>query len=205
MDYSSRDRASIFERFIKPKFPTEYWIHTGDFTNEEVATIQQGYQNWEPVLQRLTGTPFHFRFMGYALTPVDGFDNVHIILRVSLSEPKLASTYLLFTQSGKPIPGGDMEISSNKSFHTMDQWHLKGIRMYFSGCLEAIVTHEVGHLMGLNHSLNPDDIMYPQETMTNCAVRKPSANDEYALEQFYLNYLTNFDFTKNFNKDETNF
>lgn len=188
-------RSEWFTQFIKPKFPTEYTIYPGQFTEEEIQTIHQGYQNWEPVIQRLSGTSFRFRFMGEAAHPFNPNDSVHVVLRSDLEGQRVGQAHVLF---GFPPPsGGDIQIDNEKWFHTADQSHMWGLRLIVSNCLEAVVTHEVGHLIGLNHSENPDDIMYPNETMTNCSIRKPSANDERALEALYIRYLQNFDFTKN--------
>lgn len=188
-------RREWFERFIQPKFPTEYYIYPGQFTQEEVQTIHQGYQNWEPVLQRLTETAFKFRFMGYGTYTFNRYDAIHIVLKSPLESGTMGMAHLL---GGRTSKGGDIAISQDSWFHTTDQSHLYGFRLFFSHCLEFVVAHEVGHLIGLNHSKNPEDIMYYSETMTNCSVRKPSANDERALEALYIRYLENFDFTKNF-------
>ena len=200
--YSTHSRSDFFERFIKPKFPTEYYIYPGQFTQEEIQTIHLGYQNWEPIIQRLTGTAFRFRFMGYAAYPFNSEDAVHVVLRSSLEGQIVGRAHLLGSPGYTPTSGGDIVISNDKSFHTADQVHAWGLRLIFSNCLEAVVTHEVGHLMGLNHSNSSDDIMYPNETFTNCSTRKPSANDERALGLLYIRYLSNFDFTKNFDSSD---
>ncbi len=196
-------RRELFERFIQPKFPTEYIIYPEQFTEEEVQTIHQGYQNWEPVIQRLTGTIFRFRFMGYEAHPFDPNDTVHVVLKKTLKDEILGRAHLLGKPGSSATPGGDIVINEDKEFHMADQYHIWGLRLMVSNCLEALVTHEVGHLMGLDHSQNSEDIMYPTETLTNCETRKPSANDERALEALYIRYLKNFDFTKNFDSSES--
>ena len=196
-------RGEWFEKFIQPTFPTEYYIYPGQFTAEEVQTIHQGYENWEPIIQRLTGTDFHFRFMSYAAYPFNSDDTIHVVLKKSLGGNTVGRAHLLGGPGYKTVPGGDIEIDQDKWFHTADQYHIWGLRVIASNCLEAVVTHEVGHLMGLDHSSNSGDIMYPNETLAGCSTRKPSANDERALETLYMLYLENFDFTKNFDSSDS--
>lgn len=201
--YYPYSRRELFEKFIQPKFPTEYYIYPGHFTQEEAQSIHQGYQNWEPIIQRLTGTSFRFRFMGYVAYPFNPDDTIHVVLKKSLEGKIVALTYLLGSPGYTVLPGGDIAIDQDRRFHTADQYHVWGLRIIVSNCLESVVTHEVGHLMGLNHSTNSDDIMYPNETMANCSTRKPSANDERALESLYIRYLENFDFTQNFDSSDS--
>ncbi|MBI2608931.1 MAG: matrixin family metalloprotease [Deltaproteobacteria bacterium] len=192
-----QERKEIFNQYIKPIFPSEYYIQDNAFTKEEIETIQQGFKNWEPIIRKLTATNFHFKYLGLADFPTDSGDQVHIVRREAFDEPhehKLAKAHHLLDENGNwSSVGGDIVINEWYGFHTQDQWHMEGLReVFFSFCLEGIVTHEVGHLIGMQHSNHKEDIMYFKRIPV--CDRKPTPHDEQVLGFVYLQYLRHLKF-----------
>lgn len=188
--FPPQERSRIFEEFLRPKFPQAYYIQKGVFTEQQIQAIHRGFANWEPIIQEFSATSFTFKFMGFSEAPYDLYDDIHIVRMGKLSESILGLSEYPFTKLQKgffaEVPGGDIRINQNSQYHT------EGNEPGYP--LERLMTHEVGHLIGLSHTEDEEDVMYPtlKKWDINCK-NTPSEGDIMELERVYVKYLKNFD------------
>ncbi|MBI2608693.1 MAG: matrixin family metalloprotease [Deltaproteobacteria bacterium] len=196
--FPPQTRSRVFEEFLRPKFPQAYYIQKGVFTEKQIRAIHKGFKNWEPIIQELSATSFTFKFMGFSDASYNIYDNIHIVRMAELDSnvlglgvyPFTKKTYGFFAE----IPGGDILINQNFRYHTEKGWTLADVLNFNhpSYCLERLVTHEVGHLIGLEHVKNKEDVMYPSVSSRSTR-SSPSEGDIMELERVYIKYLKNFD------------
>jgi hypothetical protein len=164
-------------------FPKEYYISPA-FTAEEQESIHQGFKNWEPAISEALQTNFEFTFKGTITASVDPLDNIHLItFDNSVTNAILGRTHLLVDNpaTDNVISGGDILIQ-DIDFITADEWQDPyNSEKYYKPCLESVMTHEIGHLVGLKHSQNYNDIMFEQ-AVNGCFKHLPTSNDVQALK-----------------------
>ncbi len=81
---------------------------------------------------------------------------------------------------------GDAALTGKISFNTQSQWvGLSGFRRYPGGFpgRGAMITHEIGHALGLGHVTNPDEVMYP--VASNGSPTGLEAGDVAGLKALY--------------------
>ena len=120
--------------------------NTQDVGNEESA-VTQAAKTWSSC-----GACFTFDYGGLTLSSSTGKDDENIILWSNqLSHPILAQTNLWYT----PSTGCILEIDCE--FNDSESWSTNGIDDFD---IETVMLHEFGHYLCLDHSNDPQAIMY---------------------------------------------
>lgn len=133
------------------------------------ADIKQACQNWEPA--------FHFDYYGYRPKKLEIRDHHLIYIKVA----KLKNNP---NKAGKVLANTDRLFVRNEYFqnHSLtisinDAAYCKSSNAF----IVTIITHELGHAIGLKHSNNPKDLMYWYLTKPK-KLRKDETN---AVKQLY--------------------
>lgn len=160
-------RDSVLRRWpVRVGAPIRVWLEparrglTGGVSDRErVARIRSAFRRWEKV-----GVPVRFAFTR---------DTAEAEVRVrwvdSLPGPRAGFIRWTSDEQGW-LTGADVALARRDSAH----------RAYPLDVLDAVVTHEVGHLLGLEHSPDPADVMAAQ-----VQARAPSERDRATARVLY--------------------
>jgi hypothetical protein len=122
---------------------------------------------------------FRYTYGGRVRDTTTGYDNRNVMLfRDASSGSALATTYSWW--SGTTLVDSDIVVW-DEAFHFYTG---------SSGCsngayLEDVLTHELGHALGLNHSDNTAATMYPSYRLCSTGMRTLSADDISAAQSLY--------------------
>jgi hypothetical protein len=166
--------------------PIPYWIDSR-FSADENAAIQAAFETWAQV----RGTPVHFVCMG-TLRAADGAasDGNNVVVR-SPSELQwsekgvLALTVRPLTadtgSAGEPRAYADTDILLD--FSGRVAWSTTGATGTHD--LQSVVTHEVGHMLGLNDVDDPAQVMYHISNQAELRKRFLAWGDQEAVLAAY--------------------
>jgi hypothetical protein len=139
------------------------------------SAIQTGMDVWNTT----GGTPFRFNYAGRVNDTTTGFDGRNVMLfRPDSNGSAIATTYAWADSNGL----ADTDIvfwDGGFTFFTGS-----------SGCtggayIEDIVTHELGHSLGLLHSTFTDATMYPYYSSCSMDLRTLSSDDIAGAQSLY--------------------
>src|SRR5215472_3413211 len=145
---------------VWPSMPIEYWINQSGSTQtsngSEFEAVKAAFSTWQNV--SIANVSFHYA--GTTPVPTVGQDGLNVITfvdnTVPLGSDTVASTFSFFTvdATGKLIiQEADIAISTSIGFAT------NGDPQKYD--LQGVLTHEIGHLLGLDHSALLSSVMTP--------------------------------------------
>jgi hypothetical protein len=135
--------------------PIRFWMDER-FSRPEIDAIRAAFATW----QRDPGSDVTFVFMGTTPTPDRAVDDGrNVIVRSARSIPAGATTALAMTV--RTLDGGTRTYRDTDvvlDFSGRYRWSLDGERL--SQDLQGVMTHEIGHMLGLEDVTDPDQVMY---------------------------------------------
>jgi hypothetical protein len=138
-------RDSSLSRWHVGGKPLKVWIKPTstiqDFTPDYVVRVRQAFQQWETV-----GTGLHFAF-----EPDSSRADVHITWTDRFQEPISGRTRWARDSDWWIVDASIVLAVHHHEGETLD-----------CDAMGAIALHEVGHLIGLDHTADPDAIMSPK-------------------------------------------
>src|SRR4051812_45141149 len=163
--------------------PVPYWINqkgAADIPNDsDLTAVQASFQTWQDIESA------RIQFLYRGLTPVAtvGRDGINLVTFADNSAPlgtsiiaatfsyfKLENGVLLFDES-------DIAVNPNLSFSTSGENNKYDI--------QSVVTHEVGHLLGLDHSPMLSSVMVPFGVASQLAQRTLAYDDIAGATEMY--------------------
>jgi Matrixin/IPT/TIG domain len=166
--------------------PVPFWINqmgSPQIANSsEFAAVQAAFQTWQNV-----GTAsISFQYMGATPVSTVGQDGLNVITfvddTVPLGSDTVASTFSFFTIDGTGslvIQEADIALSTAVSFST------SGDPGKYD--LQSVLTHEIGHFLGLDHSALVSSVMTPYGRVGQLDQRTLTYDDIAGVTQLYPN------------------
>lgn len=162
-------RDSVLRRWpVRVGTPIRVWLEPvrrgagaagGVSDRERIARVRGAFRRWEQV-----GVPVRFTF-----TRDSSRAEVRVRWVDSLPGPRAGFIRWTSNEQGW-LTGADVALARRDSTR----------RVYPLGVIDAVVTHEVGHLLGLEHSPDPADVMAAQ-----VQTRSPSERDRATARVLY--------------------
>ena len=164
--------------------PIEYVMGTmsGDLPEEaQIEAVEHAFYVWESV----PGVSYSFEFVGFTDTDTDLDDGVNAIYFLSdeadwsHSDSAVAITRSWAFNTGE-IHGFDLMLNDSRFTFTSTD-----VEEDISTDLKNTLTHEVGHILGLDHSHDPEACMYATAVRGETSKRDLSEDDIEAVQWLY--------------------
>jgi hypothetical protein len=187
-------RASAFTPIVAsngqvptwPAMPIPYWINQSgcpQITNgSEFQAVQAAFQAWQSV----SIANVAFQYNGTTTIPTVGEDGRNVVTfvdnTVPLGSETIATTFSFFNVDGTGtlvIKEADIAFSTSVNFSTSGDADKYDI--------QSVATHEIGHLLGLDHSGLLSSVMAPYGATGQLDQRTLSYDDMAGLAWLYPN------------------
>jgi hypothetical protein len=163
--------------------PISYWISelgSDQIANEsEFVAIHKAFKTWQDVAT----ANVRFDYRGTTPTSVAARDGVNVLTFADTATPLgssvLATTFMYFenTQNGLMTSEADIVFNQTKT------WATNGDSSRYD--IQAIATHEIGHLLGLDHSGLMSSVMFPFATKGAISRRFLQYDDKAGVTELY--------------------
>lgn len=140
----------------QPSGPITYWIDER-FTADEASVVEAAFATWESD----PSSAVTFVFMGATATTDRGVDDGrNVVVRstapvVSDGTSALAVTVRVASDDARTYRDTDIVLD----FSGGPRWSTEGEAR--TQDLQTLMAHEVGHMLGLDHVSDPEQLMYP--------------------------------------------
>jgi hypothetical protein len=164
--------------------PIQFWINQSGSpqisNGSEFQAVQAAFQTW----QNVSIANVSFQYMGTTAVPTVGQDGLSVVTFVDSSVPigleTVAAEFSFYTIDGTgnaTMQEADIALSTSLNFSTSAEAGKYDI--------QSVVTHEVGHLLGLDHSALLSSVMSPYPAPGQLDQRTLSYDDMAGLSEFY--------------------
>lgn len=168
--------------------PVPFWINQSGSpqiaNGSEFQAIQAAFQTW----QNVSTASVSFQYNGATTIPTVGEDGQNVVTFVDGSVPlgseTIAATFSFFNVDGTGtlvIKEADIAFSTSVNFSTSGEPAKYDI--------QSVATHEIGHLLGLDHSALLSSVMAPYGAPGQLDQRTLSYDDIAAITWLYPNGL----------------
>jgi len=129
------------------------------------------------------GSPFRYQYGGTASDTANAFDNRNVIIFRNASNGSTIATTYSWWDSGNRLLDADIVVwDGSFALHT----GTSGCGGVSNGAyLEDILTHELGHALGLDHSTSVDATMYPSYSACSQSFRTLAPDDIAGVQALY--------------------
>ena len=166
--------------------PVQFWINQMGsppiVNGSDVAAVQAAFQTW----QNVSTASISFQYMGTTPIGTVGQDGLNVITfvdnTVPLGSDTVASTFSFFTVDGTGslvIQEADIALSPSVAFSTSAEPGKYD--------LQSVLTHEVGHFLGLDHSALLSSVMTPYGQAGQLDQRTLTYDDIAGMSLLYPN------------------
>ena len=165
--------------------PVSYWIGESGLSQisngSEFQAVHAAFQTW----QNVQTADVRFVYRGTTSARTVGRDGMNIISfadeSMLLGSSVVAATYSFFRSDSGSIVSDEADIILNPAF----QYSTSGEANKFD--LQGVLTHEIGHLLGLDHAALLSSVMEPFGSVSQLDQRTLSYDDIAGISEIYPN------------------
>lgn len=163
--------------------PVAYWINdrgSPQFSNgSEFAAVHASFQTW----QNITNADIRFDYRGTTPARSVGLDGINLISFADDSTPMgsstIAATFSYFRADLGQLVFGESDII----FNTALEFSTSGEENRFD--VQSVLTHEIGHVLGLDHSGMVSSVMVPFAAPSQLDQRVLQYDDVAGVTEIY--------------------
>lgn len=171
-----------------PSMPVSYWINqqgSPQISNgSDFAAVQAAFQTW----QSIPTADIRFNYQGTTTTGSVGYDGMNLVTFVDSSVPlgstTIAATFSFYgTVVGSDGSFGYGTQESDIAFNTTFSFSTSGETGKYD--IQSVLTHEIGHFLGLDHAAMVSSVMVPFAIPTQLDQRTLSYDDIAGVMEIY--------------------
>ncbi len=163
--------------------PVSYWINVRGFSQipngSEFSAVRAAFQTWQDV----PTADIVFDYKGTTPVQTVGRDGINLISFADdatvLGSSTLAATFSFFCSTCPTFQTQEADIIFNKNFN----WTTSGEAGKYD--IQAVLTHEIGHLLGLDHSALVSSVMTPFAAVNSLDLRTLQYDDMAGVAELY--------------------
>jgi hypothetical protein len=169
--------------------PVSFWINEKGsaqiFNGSDFSAVRASFQTWENVQQ----ADIRFNYMGTTTVTNVGRDGLNIVSFSDtsglLGSSTIAATFSFFkVESGQySIEEADIVFNTSLEFSTSAEENKFDI--------QSVLTHEIGHLLGLDHSAMISSVMVPFGAVSQLSQRTLAYDDIAGVVEIYPKTFSN--------------
>src|SRR5438552_15215901 len=163
--------------------PVSYWINESGLSQisngSEFQAVNGSFQTW----QNVQTADVRFIYRGTTSTRTVGRDGMNLISFADDSTPLgssvIAATFSFFRSDSGAIVTDEADIIFNPAF----QYSTSGEENKFD--IQSVLTHEIGHVLGLDHSALVSSVMVPFAAVSQLDQRTLAYDDIAGAVEMY--------------------
>ena len=165
--------------------PVSYWINergSSQISNgSEFQAVHASFQTWQDVSTASIG----FNYRGTTVTRTVGRDGINLISFADDTTPLGSSTLAATFSFFGVLNGGAITTEADIVFNPSQQWSTSGDAGKFD--IQSVLTHEVGHFLGLDHAGLLSSVMVPFGSPGVADQRTLAYDDIAGVSEIYPN------------------
>src|SRR5438093_563110 len=163
--------------------PIPYWIHEKGAprisNGSDFAAVQASFQTWE----NIQTANIKFAFRGTTTAGIVGHDGMNVVTFTDTSAPLGSSTISATFSFFRTENGQTMFDEADIAFNPALDFSTSGETNKFD--IQSVLTHEIGHLLGLDHSALVSSVMVPFGVSSQLDQRTLAYDDIAGIMEIY--------------------